>query len=228
MHGVYSIDNVHQSAYFSEAKESADVPFCHHEILECDSNGLKYNNEKHAIILKIPKGAVPDNKKIHFEVGVTMYGPFNFPKNTQPISPILWLCILEEDVELKKPIQIFLPHFLSGLTPDKLLLDHHASFAKADHNHTVYQNDGQMCYSFLPCEMKSRFVSRECKGYGVLSSYHCCFYCISAKKTPELAIDARYYLVRIEATLTPYRNEIIFSVIYFLDTCLRVSEMLAT
>ena len=202
----------------------AHVPFLHHEILECDSNGLKYTNAEHAITLRIPKCAVPDNKKIHFEVGVAMYGPFNFPKNTQPISPILWLCILEKDVELKKPIRIDLPHFLSGLTPDRLLLDHQAGFAKANHNDAIFKNGEQMCYRFFPCEMKSRFVFKGCKGYGILSSYHCCFYCISAKKTPELAIDARYYLVRSEASLTPYRNVIIFSVIYFLDTCLKVSK----
>ena len=34
-------------------------------------------------------------EKIHFEVGVAIYGPFIFPKNTQPISPMLWLCLLE-------------------------------------------------------------------------------------------------------------------------------------
>ena len=154
---------------------------------------------------------------------MAMYGPFNFPKYTQPISPILWLCILEEDVELKKPFQITLPHFLTGLTEERLFY-HEAGFAKASHNNFTFQNSGQMYYSFLPCHIKPQFTSSGCRDYGIVSLNHCCFYCILAKQTQELAMDAGYCLVRIEASLTPYRNEIIFSTIYFLDTCLKVSE----
>ena len=178
---------------------------------------------EHDITLRIPKGAVPVNKKIHFEVGVAMYGPFNFPKNTQPISPILWLCILEEDVELTKPFQIILPHFLNELTEERLLY-HQVGFAKASHNNFTFRNSRQMYYIFSPCDIKPQFISSVCRDYGVLSLNHCCFYCILAKQTQELAMDAGYCLVRIEASLTSYRNEIIFSAIYFLDTCLKVSE----
>ena len=219
-------DDIHQSAYFSEAKKRAQVPFLDHEILECDCNGLEYT--KHDTTLRIPKGAVPDNKKIHFEIGVTMYGPFNFPQNTQPISPVLWLCILEEDVELQKPFQIILPHFLTDLTEDRLLNYYQAGFAKASHNNFSFQNNGQMYYSFVPCGIKPQFISCERKDYGVLSLHHCCFYCILAKQTRELALDAGYCLVRIDTCPTLERkfNVLIFFAVYFLGTCLKVSEII--
>lgn len=217
-------DDIDQSEYFNEAKKTARVHFLDHEILECDCDGRVYTNIDHDITLRIPKGAVPVNKKIQFEVGVAMYGPFSFPENTQPISPILWLCILEEDVELEKPFQIILPHFLTGLTQDRLL-HHQVGFAKASHNNFAFQNNGQMYYGFAPCDTKPQFISLGHKDYGVLSPNHCCFYCILAKQTPELAMDAGYCLVRIEASPTPFRIEITFSAIYFIDTCIKVSEM---
>ena len=219
-------DGIHQSVYFNEAKKRAQVPFLDHRILECDCNGLEYTNTEHSIILRVPKGAVPDNKKIHFEIGVTMYGPFDFPQTTQPISPILWLCILEEDIELKKPFQIVLPHFLTGLTQNRLLNYHQAGFAKASHNSFSFQDSGQMCYSFVPCGIQPQFISHENKDYGVLSLNHCCFYCILAKQTRELAMEAGYCLVRIgtSPTLEGKFNVIFFFAIYFLDTCLRVSQ----
>ena len=85
-----------------------------------------------------------------------------------------------------------------------------AGFAKASHNNFTFQNSGQMCYSFLPCHIKPQFTSSGCRDYGIVSLNHCCFYCILAKQTQELAMDAGYCLVRIEASLAPYRNEIIF------------------
>lgn len=43
-----------------------------------------------------------------------MCGPFNFPEGTKLISPILWLCLLEEAAMLRKPLKIVLLHCLSG------------------------------------------------------------------------------------------------------------------
>ena len=213
-------DHIPQSFYFSEAKGKAQVPFLDHEVIECDCNGREYTIEEHDITLKIPEGAVGVDEKIHFEIGVAMYGPFNFPENTQPISPILWLCVLEEDVELKRPFQIILPHFLIGLTKDRVI-HHQAGFAKASHNHFVFHNQ-QVYYDFDPCEAKTLFASSGRRGYGVISLSHCCFYCLLAKQTPELAMDAGYCLVRIETLFAPQIKEITFCASYFLDTCLKV------
>ena len=214
---------LHQTVFFNEATNKAQVPFLDHRMLECDCNGREYTNMDHDITLRIPEGAVAEGEKVHFEVGVAMYGPFIFPKNTQPISPILWLCLLEEDVELKKPFQVILPHYLTGLSKERI--EHHqVGFAKAKHNDYTFV-DNQMSYKFQNSITDPQILhaSSGYRNYGVLVSKHCCFYCLQAKETRELAMDAGYCLVRIESSLIPQRNEIYFSAIFFLDTCLRVS-----
>ena len=140
---------VHQTTYFHTAKNTANVPFLHHQMLECDCAGREYTNVDHDITLRIPEGAVAEGEKIHLEVGVAMYGPFTFPDNTQPISPILWLCILEEDAQLKKPFQIVLSHYLTGLSKERIE-HHHVRFAKANHNDYTFI-DAQMSYEFHQC-----------------------------------------------------------------------------
>ena len=197
----------------------ANVPFLDHQMLEVDCNGREYTNVDHDITLRIPEGAVAEGEKVHFEVGVAMYGPFIFPENTQPISPILWLCLLEEDAELKKPFQIVLPHYLTGLSRESIE-QHQVGFIKANHS----DMDNQMSYKFQHCDAKLGLGSSGYRNYGVLKTKHCCFYCLQANQTPELAMDAGYCLVRIEYSPTPQWNEIHFSAIFFLQTCLRVTN----
>lgn len=161
-------------------------------------------------------------KKIHFEFAVAMYGPFVFPENTQPTSPILWLCILEEDVELKKPFRVILPHYLTELT-NEIVQQHHVGFAKAKHHDNLIWLNGKLYYQFQSCGIKPLFARSGHKGYGVLTSKHCCFYCLLANKTPNLAMDAGYMLVCTELALTPQRHEVHFCAIYCLPTCYKVS-----
>ena len=146
-----------------------------------------------------------------------MYGPFNFPQNSRPISPILWLCLLEEDNELKKPFQIILPHFLTGVSDERIHY-HKVEYAKASHIDYSFE-DNQMRYTFHRCETKTCFVSSGGRNYGILETNHCCFYCLEANQTSELVTDAEYCLVRIES---PIRDQVYFSAVYFLETCLRV------
>ena len=214
-----------QSSCFTVARNIATVAFLHHNLLECDSNGQDYTIENHDITLRIPEGAMAEGETVHFEVGVAMHGPFIFPENTQPVSPILWLCQLEEDIELEKPFQVILPHYLTGLSRE--MIEHHqVRFAKANHNDYTYVGN-QMSYKFQTCDIKPLFASSGYKSYGVLKSKHCCFYCLEAKVSNELAMDAGYCLVRIEHSPTPRRDEIYFTAIYFLDTCLKVAIVIA-
>ena len=217
------IQSVHQSTYFHSAEMTAHVPFLDHQILEVDCAGREYTNVDHDITLRIPEGAVAEGEKIHLEVGVAMYGPLIFPENTQPISPILWLCVLEGDAQLRKPFQIVLPHYLTGLSKERIEY-HHIRFAKANHNDYTFV-DAQMSYKFHQCVTKPLLASTGYRNYGVLVSKHCCFYCLTARKSRELALDAGYCLVRIESCISPQRNEFYFAGIYFLETCLRVSQL---
>lgn len=212
----------YESEFYTAANRTANVPFLDHKLLECDSNGLEYTNECHDITLRVPEGAVEIGKKIHFEFAVAMYGPYIFPENTQPTSPILWLCILEKDVKLRKPFLVILPHYLTGLSND-MVEQYHAGFAKADHNDYTWEGK-QMWYHFHLChDIKPLFARSGSKGYGVLISNHCCYYCLLAEKTPELAMKAGYMLVRVESILAPHQYEIYFCAIFFLNTCVQVS-----
>ena len=171
----------------------------------------------------IPEGAVAKGEKLYLEVGVTVYGPFIFSRDVQPISPILWLCPLDGDFAVNKPIQIKLPHFLTGLNTGKLQ-EHGIAFMKANHLDKVDQC-GQIYYNFQDVKGSKEFCSDGCKSYGVLAIEHCCFYCLTAKKSPEMFRDATYCLIRIERPSPPRCYEIHFAATYFLDTCLRVSTI---
>ena len=209
-----------QSVHFREAEKRALVPFLFHHVLKCDCNGKQYTIEDHDITLRVPKGAVAEGEIIHFEIGVAGYGPFQFPEDIQPISPIVRLCLFEENHELKKPFQLTLPHVLTQISEERIRY-HEASFAKANHSdHFLSKN--MMNYKFNNCDAEPFFTSIGKQGYGVLVSKHFCFYCLKAKQTAELAVDAGYSLVRVETCLTPQRNEINFYTIYLLKTCLKV------
>ena len=210
-----------QTVYFTEAEESAHVPFVYHHLLECDYNGLDYTIALHDITLRVPKGAVAVGEKVHIEIGVTMYGPFKFPETTEPISPITWLCIWEKSAVLKKPFQLILPHFLTNLTRDKLNY-HQIGFAKANHSSYSIAEDKQMVYNFKLCDTKPLVTLSGYKSYGVLKSTHCCFYCLEAKKSQELVKDAGCCLARIERVLSSRKNEVYFVAVYFLSTCIQV------
>ena len=147
-----------------------------------------------------------------------MFGPFNFRENKNPISPIVWLCVLEGDGILKKPFQLILPHYLTGLTK-KGLHYHQVGFAKAGHEFS----DEKIRYSFSPCVIEPLFASFGDKGFGVLKSNHCCFYCLERNITEEKATEVSYCLGRIENVKgAPTKNEVYFAAIYNLDTCMRV------
>ena len=204
------------------AEKRLQVPFLHHIVLECDYHGLEYTNKDHDISLKIPKGVVPVNERIHLEIAVAMYGPFKFPENTQPISPIIWLCF-EEKVVLNNQFQVIFPHFLLGLTKEKAKY-HQITFAKANHR-DCFIVDGQISYSFQPHDTDSNFASSGSRSFAVLSTNHCCFYCLQANQTKELAMDAGYCLTRIECFLVQQRSEVYFLAGYCLNTCLRVKTL---
>ena len=207
---------------FAEAEKRAQVIFLHQKVLDCDTSGLVYFIKDHDITLRIPVGAVPSGKKIHFEIGVAMFGPFKFPEGTQPISPVLWLCLLE-DCKFNKPFQVILPHFLTGLTKEGVD-KHQVVLMKANHSDRL-EEDSQMKYIFQTSDVTPNFTTHRGRSFGIISMDHCCFYCLQANQTSELAMDAGYCLTRIEAFISQQRSEVHFAAVYCLQTCLRVSQL---
>ena len=213
---------ISQTSHFTRAEKRAKVPFLHHCVLECGSSGQEYTIKDHDITLRIPPGAIPAGLKVHFEIAVAMFGPFIFPRDTQPISPILWLCLLDDCV-LSKPFQVILPHYLKCTPLSKELEKHQIVFAKADHMYTrSLKLRDRIKYAFKPCDSKPHLATHGKCSYGILSTNHCCFICLLAKQTPELAMDAGYCLTRVEAFISQQRSEVYFVAGYCLHSCFKV------
>lgn len=172
------------------------------------------------VSVTIPPGAIPTKTTARVELGVALYGPFVFPDDYQPVSPIIWLCT--RGVQLLLPITITLPHVITDV--DKVAL----SFAKADHHKCTYDVvTGQDVYNFkqlLDYESK-KFTnpSMEDCGYGVLRVNHCCLYCSIAKISPVLARSKGYCLTTLIKAQSPSTYRIIHVCTYFLKECFRVS-----
>jgi hypothetical protein len=174
---------------------------------------LVYTINEHDITIRFPFGAIDVGETLQFEVGVTMFGPFKFLDDIRPISPILWLCPLNESIRLRKPFQLILPYF--RILPKDKNRDHEIVFAKSNHG-----DHEENCYTFSVCDMKPIFASTGSKSYGILETNHCCFHCLEARITPQIARDAEYYvLVRLESFL---KQEVQFCAIYPLNSCLKV------
>lgn len=187
-------------------------------VLKCDSSGGSYTDDSHGISVTIPKNAIPEGQVIHFEIAITLHGPFVFANGKRPISPILWICT-QENVKLKKLIDVKLPHFLHGLSESEAQ-HYDVSFAKATHSKRATNIES---FEFTPCRTKQEFINEEEGSYGALKIDHCCFMCIEAEHTRDLALRAGYCLSRVEYRLSPSRYAIHFCATFMLKSCLGVS-----
>ena len=211
-----SLLHVQRTTYFNTAEGRAGVTFLDHQMLECDCAGREYTNADHDITLRIPKGAVAEGEKVHLEVAITMYGPFIFPENTKLISPVLWLCLLEEDTKLRKPLEIVLPHYLVGN-----IQQCHIGFMKANHNDYKMNDSCQMYYTFKPLHSDTALVYREGQGYGVTCTDHLCYLCLGARGN-NIEENTSYCLARFESQESGPQKEFDFCALYSLKTCLQV------
>ena len=215
------------SKYYGCANNVASVPYDGLvEVFKFDSSGGEYYNADHSITIQIPEGAIPPGTLAHLELAVALYGPFHFPSGSCPVSPILWLCI-QEDISLRKPINVTLPHFLTDLN------DHDIeclgiNFAKADHEQHSTDKFGVNRFSFK--ELSATFVAtmEGSQGYGVLSTDHCCYLCITSRLSnpisSDLALKAVYFLWCIEEPRSDPRSRdtLHFCVTFCLPSCAKV------
>ena len=189
-------------------------------MLECDFSGREYTNVDHDITLRIPEGAVAEGEKVHFEIAVAMYGPFIFPEGTKVISPILWLCLLEEAATLRKPVEIVLPHYLSQ-TGD---VDQYGiGFLKANHSDYEMNDSCQISYNFRPLVTDKMLVYRENQGYGIILTDHFCYVCLTAPDRPVITENTNYCLARVcTSNNSESLQQVIFCTLYHLPTCITV------
>lgn len=183
------------------------------EVIQCDSSGGHYNLKLHEVEISIPEGAVSENTSVHLEIGVTLHGPFEFPKDMKPVSPIVWLSI-QEGVQFTKSTELSLPHFINCVQEGA----HHLSFLTAQ----------------VKAEEKFQFQKTRNSGSGIRAatgtlrtrlSKHPFFVCIAAKVTKELTSRANYCVIKAAPKSSTERVwKAHFCITYLLPTCIEVSN----
>jgi hypothetical protein len=205
----------------TEKEEASAIPATHSycssfKQFTCDQRGAELLIDD--IRVTIPPGAIPD-RTVQVEMGVAMYGPFKFPENYRPVSPMLWFCIKEpKGVELSLPIEFMLPHIITENSDGRLV------FAKARHS-----IPGETFTFELLCDSESRItyydpLMKKC-GYGYLSSKHCCYYCIVDEIKQDTANLKGFCLHTLIKKVDDLSYQILLFCTFFLETCLRVSSM---
>ena len=184
------------------------------------SNGVEYNCEEYDVGVNVPPGVIPSGCTSKLEVGIAPYGPFEFPPNVMPISPIVWVCMQTKE-PLPKPIAIKLPHCITDLTNDDPF-KHEITFLKAHHlNHRVTR-DGSKVFHFQEADGWVTFPDATC---GVLHTSQFCFKCLVANVSPENVTRLGYCL--IYAIPNPWPRcpvvNINIGITNFLQACIDVS-----
>ena len=207
-------------AYDSEIVSFIDPP----EVVMFNSTGGVYRNLLHGIKLIVPEGAVRDGKFLHLQVGLALYGPFVWPKNSSIVSPIVGLCMVQpgnEVIELQKPVEIRIPHYSEVQDYQNL------TFLKANHSSDIVTIDGKPKFSLKPFQIQEtngeRIHFEPGSAFGTLHTKHFCYLCIAKKYTQNCTEEANFCLMGAMPDPPRKSFELYFCVSYMLDTCMEVS-----
>ena len=179
----------------------AQISFLHKEILKCDHSGLQYSIESYGITLEVPRGSVAMGKEIHMEIGVTLCGPFSFPRGTRSISPIVSLQLLGENMLTESfEFHVILRHILGELTELKAR-HHQVQFCCNDH---VSSHPGTYKFHLNDDGFISQSFTDSYHGRVITKKF--CILCMTAADTPEVQSEIGYRLTRIVCT-SELKNE---------------------
>ena len=67
------------------------IPTCFNPVAtlsQCTHDGRRYYDEHNDFGLEIPAGAIPEGEGITIDIGVALYGPFQYPEGLRPVSPV--------------------------------------------------------------------------------------------------------------------------------------------
>ena len=178
-------------------------------LLQCTNDGRCYYDEHNDFGLEIPAGAIPKGESITIDIGVALYGPFQYPEGLRPVSPVFWVCVRDQkDFQFLKPVKVAIPHCLNleshddieslGLT--SLRGDHETNPEKM----YQFQLAGDVCFESL-------------KKYGMIKTTHFCSQCISCNETPNFFKKAKFCLYSVTPrVISPNERSFAFFVITFL------------
>ena len=181
--------------------------------LHLDDNALEHTNNCHGFSIIFPQGALLPNQSITLTIGVMMNGPFLFPDNVQPVSPILWVSGNTTDVRLLQNAKVVLPHCLDIDKNDARGIE--LLFMKAHANHTDFickQNK----YIF---QSVGKAVLNEGHNAALYTNHFCCI-CIATKK--DVTNRVEYCIISFKDIKN---SRCVFAVTFLLNTCIEVSSM---
>ena len=190
-----------------------------HTLTDCTEKGVVYEQYDYGFILEVLEGAIPHGLSLMIEIGISLYGPFLYPKGDRRVSPIVWVCVRDqENFRFLKPVRLTLQHCLDvGDMVDSESLG--LRFLKASHSqnsegfHTFESTEGTVSTSSDP-------------NYLILSTNHFCYLCITSNTLPDT-------LERIQYCLSPYypqpvlyneNDKLHFYVSFFLCACLTIID----
>ena len=104
-------------------------------------------------------------------MGVTVFGPFCFPKGLRPVSPVLHIHCTEKKLNHMKPVKITIPHFLN-IDDEEDVKHLGLTFLKADHNSQ---------YNFKPAKGECDFQNL----HRTIQTTHLCSFFIACKSISE-------------------------------------------
>lgn len=176
----------------------------------------------------VPSGAVPNGSTITLRHGIVPHGAFQnfrFPQGVYPVSSIISLQSTTK-LELLKPFDIALPHFINCETPEDCMK---LAVFKAYHTH---DNKVTSSYQFEPTPNESLSLysyrikeSNQVVPYASYSSDHCCLWCIGTYTSYD-ADKAMFCLTEAKQKQSTEKGSreltIHYCLPYYLPTCIKV------
>ena len=162
----------------------------------------------YGMCLRIPEGAILEGTKVTIDIGVALYGPFQYPQGLRPVSPVFWICVRGgKNFQFQTNVKITIYHCLSvGNGSESLGL----TFVKANHD----WSDSEM-YDLRRVKGDQNFSRPDA---GVLSIDHFCCLCICCKDLPRITDQIKYSLICVQPNSDPI---IYFHVTYCLQYCIQ-------
>ena len=192
-------------------------------LTDCTSDGRSYYDEHNDFRLEIPEGAIPEGERVTIDIGVALYGPFQYPKGLRTVSlrPVFWACIRGcENFRFLKPVMITIEHCLSldrDTDPHSLGL----TFLKGDHSESTNQ---KYLLQRLQGDEEFEFIAND--NHAVLHTNHFCYQCVASEISMAFIENAGFCIVVLTPKEMVYSKTMLvyFFVIFLLDTCIKTIE----